>query len=106
MIKIDEKYKNIKNLINEGLCNTDISILLGMRYDDVKNIIKKNNLKSNRWNQKIYPYVYYNKKYDKYYYVFMKSNEKFFYEFKDKDTLYNSIKSENWECPKVVGEYI
>lgn len=96
----------IKKLINAGICNTDISVLLGIKYDDVKNIIEENNFKKIKWNQKVYPYIYYNKNLNKYYYVMMKSNKKFFYEFDNKETLFVAIKNNNWVTPKIIGEYI
>ena len=96
----------VKKLTNAGICNTDISILLGIKYDDIRIIMNENNLKSARWNQKIYPYIYYNKNNNKYYYVMMKSNKKFFYEFEDKEGLFLSIKNNKWKTPKIIGEYI
>lgn len=96
----------IKKLTKAGICNTDISILLGMRYDDIKIIMEENNIKGVKWNQKIYPYIYYNKDYNKYYYVMMKSNKKFFYEFDNKESLFTAIKNNKWKTPKIIGEYI
>ena len=45
----------VKKLTNAGICNTDISILLGIKYDDIRIIMNENNLKSAKWNQKVYP---------------------------------------------------
>lgn len=96
----------VKKLVKAGICNTDISVLLGIKYDDIKRIITENNLKGAKWNQKAYPYIYYNRLYNKYYYVMMKSNKKFFYEFENKETLFLSIKNNKWQTPKIIGEYI
>ena len=88
-------------LNRNGLVDSDICFLLGMRYTQFKKDIKKIDYSPNKKSKKVYPYVYKNDG-GIYYYVYMKNNNKYFCEFLDKEMLLKSIESENWEQPMIL----
>ena len=105
---IFDKEYNMNDIIDEilylngeGLIDTDICLLLGIKYAQFRKDMKKMDYTSNIKSKDIYPYVYKNLE-GIWFYVYMENNNKYFYEFLDKEELLKAIETEKWEQPMVL----
>lgn len=105
---IFDKEYNMNDIIDEilylngeGLIDTDICLLLGIKYAQFRKDMKKMDYTSNTKSKDIYSYVYKNLE-GIWFYVYMENNNKYFYEFLDKEELLKAIETEKWEQPMVL----
>lgn len=98
---MEKMRDDVLYLNKKGLVDSDICFLLGIKYAIFKQKIKNLDYVPNKKSKKLYPYVYKNSE-GIWYYVFVKNNNKYFYEFSDKEELLKSIEVENWKQPMIL----